>query len=82
MEGTAMIAFAFALLLAGQANPAPADTAVEAETPAAAPAAQQEDEEEICRRITIVSPRTAGGHKTSKVCKTRDEWKSYVARRS
>lgn len=73
-----MIAIALALMLAGQSE-VPAAEPLQTET---TPAASAYDDEEICRKVTVPSPSSPGGQKRTKMCKTKEEWKEFVKRRT
>ena len=73
-----MTALLLSLLLAMQAE-VPAE-AVPAEAAAAAePAA---DDVEICRKRPVENPKARGRTKMVKICKTKEEWKAYSARKT
>lgn len=66
------------LLFATAPTTADAEAAQLASVSAAKP--ELAEEQEICRSVTVVSYNSPGGIKTSRLCKTRDEWKDYVKR--
>lgn len=73
-----IVSIALAMMFAEEIAPADeAPTAVVSEQ--AAPAA---DEVEICRRKMVDDPRAAGRKRAKKICKTAEEWKEFVARRT
>ncbi len=65
------------LLLAHQEMPAPVP-----ETASSAPAAEVIDDVEICRKRPVENPKARGRTKMVQICKTREEWKAYSARRT
>ncbi len=62
----------------------PVETAeADAETSATVERASTDSQEEpqICRSIEVIDYRAMRGRKTTKLCKTREEWKAYSRRR-